>query len=75
MPKDNDGLLYSAMDASGNFRIGWLCREDRPSYDGLDAWHDAIDELKSPPGLRLLAIRRCPESEAMHIMSRAASIG
>jgi len=71
---DPDGLLYTALDPRGSLRLGWLCREDRPSYDELAPWHDALDELKSPPGLRILAIRRCPESEAMLIMRRAASI-
>lgn len=74
MTKDNDGLLYTAIDPRGSMRLGWLCREDRPNYDDLEAWHDALVELKHPDGLRLLSIRRCRESEAMQVMSFAASI-
>ena len=75
MQNDHDGLLYTAVDPSGSFRLGWLCREDRPNYDDLSAWHDALVELEVPAGLRLLALRRCHENEALQIMKRAASIG
>lgn len=63
---DPVGLLYTAEDPAGGYRLGWLCREDCPGYENLDAWHDALNELD---GIKLLSVRRCRESEAQKLFA------
>lgn len=67
MNSDPEGLFYSAIASDGSFRVGWLCREDRPTYDDLDAWHDALDVLRDPPGLKLVSMKRCRQSDMLRM--------
>ena len=72
-PAPADGLFYTAMDSVGKFRMGWIANESHNDFDSLDAWLEALQNLKSDtPDFALFELKRLSWSDFVKIAQKVA---
>ena len=69
----SEGLFYSACDSEGKFRMGWIANAEHNDFDSLDAWIEALQNIKADtPDFHLFAVKRLPFGKFTEIVQQVA---